>query len=76
MTAYRTSTKLKLGLILAAVAIGVASLAFTQRLADRLEAQDEQAVELWARAIEFQFQVSAQAAGPGPGTCEPTPGAL
>ena len=66
MSAYRTSTKLKLGLILAAVAIGVASLAFTQRLADRLEAQDEQAVELWARAIEFQFQVSAQAAGPGP----------
>jgi signal transduction histidine kinase len=66
VSAYRTSTKLKLGLILAAVAIGVASLAFTQRLADRLEAQDEQAVELWAQAIEFQFQVSAQAAGPGP----------
>lgn len=59
--AYRTSTKLKLGLIAAAVAIAVASLVFTQRLADRLEAQDEAAVELWARAIEFQYQSGAQA---------------
>ena len=60
MQAYRTSTKIKLGLIAAAVAIAVASLAFTQRLADRLEAQDEAAVELWARAIEFQYQTLAQ----------------
>ncbi len=66
MTAYRTSTKIKLGLILAAVAIGLASLGFTQRLADRLEAQDEQAVELWARAIEFQYRVSATDGGPAP----------
>ena len=60
MTAYTTSTKIKLGLILAAVAIGLGSLVFTQRLADRLESQDELAVELWARAIEFQYRVSAQ----------------
>ncbi|MEM0961369.1 MAG: HAMP domain-containing sensor histidine kinase [Bacteroidota bacterium] len=59
MQAYRTTTKLKLGLILAAVAIGVASLAFTQRLAAQLEAQDERAVELWAAAIEFQYEASA-----------------
>ena len=65
MRAYTTGTKLKLGLILAAVAIGVSSLWFTRRLADRLERQDEQAVELWARAIEFQYRVSAQAVGPG-----------
>ena len=63
MQAYRTSTKLKLGLIAGAVAIAVASLAFTQRLADRLEAQDESAVELWARAIEFQYRTSAAALG-------------
>jgi len=62
MQAYRTSTKLKLGLIAAAVAIAVASLVFTQRLADRLEAQDEAAVELWARAIEFQYAAGAQSA--------------
>ena len=36
MQAYRTSTKLKLGLIAAAVAISLASLLFTHRLADRL----------------------------------------
>ena len=59
MTPYRTSTRIKLGLIVAAVAIALASLAFTQRLADRLEAQDAQAVEVWARAIEFQYRVSA-----------------
>ena len=66
VTAYRTSTRIKLGLILAAVAIGVASLWFTQRLADRLEAQDEQAVELWARAIEFQYRVASATPGPAP----------
>ena len=66
MTAYTTSTKIKLGLILAAVAIGLGSLVFTQRLADRLESQDELAVELWARAIEFQYRVSAQSVGPDP----------
>lgn len=61
MQAYRTSTKLKLGLIAAALAIGVASLLFTQRLAARLEAQDAASVELWARAIEFQYEVGATA---------------
>ena len=67
MHPYRTSTKIKLGLIAAAVAIAVASLAFTQRLADRLEAQDEAAVELWALAIEFQSRAQVQAATAGDG---------
>lgn len=58
MTAYRTSTKIKLGLIVAAVAIAVASLVFTQRLADRVERQDAEAVELWARAVEFQSRAA------------------
>ncbi len=68
MSPYRTSTKIKLGLIVAAVAIAVASLLFTSRLADRLEAQDEAAVELWARAIEFQSSAQMQAAMAGDGT--------
>ena len=59
---YRTSTKIKLGLIAAAVAIAVSSLLFTSRLGDRLEAQDEAAVELWARAIEFQSRAQLDAA--------------
>lgn len=68
MQAYRTSTKIKLGLFAAAVVIGVASLLFTQRLAARLEAQDASAVELWARAIEFQYEVSASEQGPDSAT--------
>lgn len=63
LTAYRTSTKIKLGLIVAAVVIAVASLVFTQRLADRLEAQDAEAVELWARAIEFQSRAALRDQG-------------
>ncbi len=66
MTPYRTSTRIKLGLIVAAVAIALASLLFTQTLADRLEAQDAQAVEVWARAIEYQYRVSASASAPDP----------
>ncbi|MDT7856890.1 HAMP domain-containing sensor histidine kinase [Rubrivirga sp. S365] len=66
MQAYRTSTKLKLGLIAAAVAIGVASLLFTQRLAGRLEAQDAAAVELWAEAIAFQGRAGLSAQGAAP----------
>lgn len=60
MKAYQTGTRLKLGLIAAAVAIAAASLLFTWRLADRLQSQDEAAVELWARAIEFQGRISSQ----------------
>lgn len=63
MTDYRTSTKIKLGLILAAVLIAVASLVFTQRLAAQLEAQDERAVELWVAAIEFVYEAGAAAEG-------------
>ncbi|MFN3597570.1 MAG: sensor histidine kinase, partial [Rubricoccaceae bacterium] len=61
--AYRTSTRLKLGLIVGAVVIAVSSLVFTNRLADRLQAQDEAAVELWARAVEYQ---SRAAVAPNP----------
>ena len=61
MHPYRTSTKIKLGLIAAAVAIAVASLVFTSLLADQLEAQDAAAVEVWARAVEFQSRANMQA---------------
>lgn len=61
MQPYSASVRIKQGLIAAAVAIAVASLVFTNRLADRLEAQDEAAVALWASAIEFQGRTSARA---------------
>ena len=60
MQPYQTGTRLKLALIAFAVIIAAASLLFTWRLADRLQAQDEAAVQLWARAIEFQFQAASQ----------------
>ena len=54
MSAYRTGTKIKLGLILAAVVIAVASLLYTNRLADRVAHQEQEAVRLWVQAIEYQ----------------------
>lgn len=64
MQAYRTGAKLKLGLIAAAVAIALASLWWTNRLADRLAAQEQASVELWVRAIEYQAQAQARAFNP------------
>ena len=60
MKAYRTSVKIKLGLIVAAVAIAVASLGYTNRLANRLMQQERDSIQLYARAIEYQAQ-----SGPG-----------
>ena len=54
MKAYRTSVKIKLGLIVAAVAIAVASLGYTNRLANRLMQQERDSIQLYARAIEYQ----------------------
>lgn len=58
--AYRTSAKIKLGLIVAAVVIAVASLWYTNGLANRLMQQEQEAIRLWARAIEYQTQVVSE----------------
>ncbi len=58
MKAYRTSAKIKIGLIVAAVLIAVSSLVYTNRLAERVTQQEQEAVRLWARAIEFQAQTN------------------
>ncbi|MEM1041465.1 MAG: HAMP domain-containing sensor histidine kinase [Bacteroidota bacterium] len=60
MKAYRTSVKIKLGLIVAAVLIAVASLWYTNDLANRLMRQEQEAIQLWARAIEYQTQVDSE----------------
>jgi len=57
--AYRTSVKIKLGLIVAAVLIAVASLWYTNALANRLMQQERAAIQLWARAQEYVTQVDA-----------------
>ncbi|MEO1631738.1 MAG: two-component sensor histidine kinase, partial [Bacteroidota bacterium] len=58
MKAYRTSVKIKLGLILAAVAIAVGSLVYTNNLAERIMERERGAIQLWASAIEYQGTAS------------------
>ncbi|MEM9996200.1 MAG: HAMP domain-containing sensor histidine kinase [Bacteroidota bacterium] len=54
MKAYRTSVKIKLGLIVAAIAIAVGSLVYTNDLAERIMERERGAIQLWASAIEYQ----------------------
>ena len=52
MQSYRLSTNLKLGLVIFAVLIAVASLAYTSRIVDRLRVRESTFVQLWAEALE------------------------
>lgn len=52
MKAYRVSVNLKLGLVVFAVLIAVASLAYTQRLVERLGEREQFIIRLWAVAQE------------------------
>jgi len=63
MDAYRWSVRLKLGLIVFAVVIAVASLWYTQRLVDRLQQREQAVIQLWAEALEQVVQTQ-QAANP------------
>ncbi len=51
MQSYRLSTNLKSGLVIFAVLIAVASLAYTSRLVDQLRAREFTAVQIWAEAM-------------------------
>ena len=50
MQAYRWSVKLKLGLIVFALLIAVASLWYTSQLVERLRAREQATIQLWADA--------------------------
>jgi signal transduction histidine kinase len=50
MQPYRWSVRLKLGLIVLAGVIAVASLLYTQRLVDRLRDREQAVIQLWADA--------------------------
>jgi len=63
MDAYRWSVRLKLGLIVFAVGIAVASLWYTQRLVDRLQQREQAVIQLWAEALEQVVQ-TRQSANP------------
>ena len=61
MDAYRWSVRLKLGLIVFAVGIAVASLWYTQRLVDRLQKREQAVIQLWAEALEQVVQTQRTA---------------
>lgn len=58
MKAYRQSVKLKLGLIVFAVLIAVASLAYTNQLVDRLRDREQFVIQLWASTQEHLASTS------------------
>lgn len=58
MKAYRHSVKLKLGLIVFAGLIAVASLAYTNQLAERLREREQFIIQLWASAQEHLASAS------------------
>lgn len=68
MNAYQASSKLKRVLIVAAVAIAVASLWYTNALANRLMAQEREAIRLWAAAQAYV--ATAEAGNPHVATLE------
>ena len=53
MKAYRLTINLKLGLIVFAVLIAVASLAYTNHLVNRLRARESTGMQVWAQANEL-----------------------
>jgi hypothetical protein len=60
MRAYRLSTNLKLGLVLFAVLIAVASLGYTHQLANRLRERERAITQLWASATVQLAQAAQQ----------------
>ena len=63
MDAYRWSARLKIGLIVFAGIIAVASLWYTQRLVDRLQHREQAVIQLWADALA-QVVKTQQASNP------------
>lgn len=64
MRAYRWSVNLKLGLIVFAVLIAVASLYYTSYLVDRLREREQAVIELWAAAQAHVAQAQMQRTNP------------
>ena len=64
MKMYRWTVRLKLGLIVFAVVIAVASLAYTQRLVERLREREHAIIQLWADAQEQVVEAQQRALNP------------
>ena len=64
MASYRTSSNLKSGLVLFAVLIAVASLAYTSRIVDQLRAREQSVIEIWSEALKAITESEAQNINP------------
>jgi len=64
MKAYRLSVKLKLGMIVFAGLIAIASLAYTQRLVERLREREQSVIQLWADAQAQVARAQRQSVNP------------
>ncbi|MFP4227294.1 MAG: sensor histidine kinase [Salinivenus sp.] len=64
MHAYRWSVRFKLGLIVFAMVLAVASLLYTQRLVDRLREREQRVIELWADAQAEVVESERRTANP------------
>lgn len=64
MKAYRLSVKLKLGMIIFAGLIAIASLAYTHRLVDRLREREQSVIQLWADAQAQVAQAQQRSVNP------------
>jgi signal transduction histidine kinase len=64
MKVYRWSVRLKLGLIVLAGILAVASLLYTQRLVDRLREREQALIELWADAQAELVKAQRQSVNP------------
>lgn len=64
MKTYRWSVRLKLGLIVLAGIIAVASLLYTRRLVDRLREREQAVIQLWADAQAELVKAQREAINP------------
>ncbi len=64
MKSYHVSTKIKLGLIVFATLIAIASLAYTNHLVNRLKDREQSVIRLWASALEQLPKAQQQSMNP------------
>ena len=64
MTSYSSTVRIKLGLIVAAGLIAIASLWYTNRMANRVQLREVDYTRLWTRALEYQYQSQVGAINP------------
>ncbi len=64
MVSYSYTVKIKLGLIVAAVVIAIASLWYTNRMANTVQMRELDYVKLWTRALQYQYEAQVASINP------------